>query len=223
MKKTLIASTLFFAVTTMLSGCVVHVGHANAQEGEDISSVFGSVDVATHRSVGDLSSVNGDVSLEDHAQAEDISVVNGSVEMGSHVRVDEINIVNGDLDAGSHLHVANSIETVNGDINIEQQSTIQGSVETVNGDIQIAGSIVDSNIESMNGDITLKGDTLVKGDIIYKIRDEGWLERNSTKPKLTIEADVSIGGSIILERPVNLDIASPALQEKVIVSYSSSK
>ena len=75
----------------------------------------------------------------------------------------------------------------------------------------------------MNGDITLKGDTLVKGNIIYTMRDDGWLERNSTKPKLTIDADVSIGGSIILERPVIMDIANPALQEKVIVSYSSSK
>ena len=223
MKNTLIASTLFFTATTMLSGCVIHVGNASAQEGEDISSVFGSVDVAEHRSVGDLSSVNGNVSLEDHAQAEDISVVNGGVEIGSHVRVDEINIVNGDLDAESHLHVANSIETVNGDVNIEQQSTIQGSIETVNGDIQIVDSVVENNIESMNGDITLKAGTLVKGDIIYKMRDEGWLERNSTKPKLTIKADVAIGGNIILERPVSLDIASPALQEKVIVSYSSSK
>lgn len=223
MKKTLIASTLCFAATTMLSGCVIHVGNASAQEGEVISSVFGSVDVAEHRSVGDLSSVNGNVSIEDYAQAEDISVVNGGVEIGSHVRIDEINIVNGDLDAGSNLHVTNSIETVNGDINIEKQSTIQGSVETVNGDIKIVDSVVENNIESMNGDITLKGDTLVKGDIIYKMRDEGWLERNSTKPKLTIDADVSIGGSIILERPVNMDIANAALQEKVIVSYSSSK
>lgn len=223
MKKTLIASTLFFAATTLLSGCVIHVGNSTPQQGEDISSVFGNVEVAAHRSVGDLSSVNGNVSLETHAQAEDVSVVNGNVEMGSHVRVDEIDIVNGDVDAGSHLYVANSIETVNGDVNIEEQSMIEGSIETINGDIQIIDSAIERNIESLNGDITLEGHTKVQGDIVYKMRDEGWLEGNSTTPTLTIGANVSIGGAIILERPVNLDIASPTLQEKVIVSYSSSK
>lgn len=212
-KKTIVPP-MFIAMALGLSGCVIHVG-GHAEDG-DVSSVFGGIDIKDGRQVGELSTVNGGIELGNDVRAEEISTVNGGIEMGDNVVIEEANAVNGDIEAGRNLVVENSIETVNGDINLGKGPEIGDDVETVNGDIDLARAKVGGDIETVNGDITLEDGTEVKGNIVYEEQNSRW--GNSSKPTLKIEEGVKVGGSIILNREVDLDIPS-YLDEKVERNY----
>jgi predicted acyltransferase (DUF342 family) len=223
MKKSLVAGAMLLASASMLSGCVIHIGDASAMEGSDFSSILGNIDIAEGKHAGDISSVNGNVEISDHAGADDVSIVNGNLEMESHVTVRSIDIVNGDISATSHLSVLGNVESVNGNITLPEQSKIGGHVETVNGDITATDTVVEEDVETLNGDITLKGNTHIIGNIIYRESESSWGERSDNKPTLTIESDVIIDGTIILERPVNLVFDNDAFDKKVVVSYSGAQ
>lgn len=223
MKKSLVAGAILLTSTSLLSGCVIHVGDASAMDGSDFSSILGNIDIAEGKHAGDISSVNGNVEISDNAGADDVSIVNGNLEMESHVRVSGIDIVNGDISATSHLTVTHDIESVNGDIQIPEHSNIGGDIESVNGDISIVQSHIGSDIETVNGDITLTKNTHITGDIVYRESESSWIKMSDDKPTLIIDASVSVDGDIILERPVNLEIENEALQQKVVVSYRSAQ
>jgi len=223
MIKKPLASALFFAAATLLSGCVIHVGDASALDNEDLSSIFGNIDIAEHRHAGNISSVNGNVEIKDNASADDVSIVNGNLDMGSHVRVYNIDIVNGDVTAESHVQVARDVNTVNGDITLPNGSKVDNNVASVNGDIDVFNTLIGKDLETVNGDITLTGDTTIGGNIVYKERDSNWIERKNSQPQLHIGEQVKVLGNIILERPVVLKFDNPTLHEKVIVSYPTNK
>ena len=46
MKKSIIASSAMLLSAYLLTGCVIHVGDANALEGSDFSSILGNIDIA---------------------------------------------------------------------------------------------------------------------------------------------------------------------------------
>lgn len=223
MKKSLIAGALLLVSSSLLSGCVIHVGNTSALDGDSVSSLLGNIDIAEHKHAGDISSVNGNVEISDHASADDISIVNGNLEMESHVTVDRVDIVNGDVSAVSHLTVINDVETVNGNVTLPEQSKIGGIIETVNGDIVATDTVIQDNIETINGDVTLKGHTHVAGDIVYKERDSSWGKMSDDKPTLTIGKNVVLDGNIVLERPVLLDFEDNALKQKVIVNFAGAQ
>jgi len=99
----------------------------------------------------------------------------------------------------------------------------RGSVETVNGDITAVDTTIEKHIKTLNGDITLSGSSHVLGDIVYKESESAWGKKSDNKPTLSISASVTVDGSIVLHRPVNLDIESDELKQKVIVSYGSAQ
>lgn len=223
MKKSLIAGAVLLVSASMLSGCVIHVGNGSAVDGSDFSSILGNIDIAEGKHAGDISSVNGNVEISDHASADDVSIVNGNLEMESHVTVSSVDIVNGDISATSHLTVLGDVESVNGNINLPEQSKIGGSVETVNGDIIAVDTVIDKDIETLNGDISLKGSTHLVGSITYRKSESSWGKMSDSKPTLFIGKDVIVDGSIILERPVTLELENPSLNQKVIVSYGGAQ
>ena len=57
----------------------------------------------------------------------------------------------------------------------------------------------------------------------YKESESSWGNKSDNKPTLSISASVTLDGSIILHRPVNLDIESDELKQKVVVSYGGAK
>jgi DUF4097 and DUF4098 domain-containing protein YvlB len=179
-----------------LSGCVIHVGGGHSSDsGGGVSSLFGDVSVSAGKSVNDVSSVNGDVELEDNVIARTVDTVNGDVEIGDHV-------------------VVRSISVVNGDIEVDEHGRINGDVSNVNGDISLVATHVTLDVVTNNGDISLTRSSHIAGDLVY--RDSNGSKRNwGTPPTLTIDADSTVDGQIILERPVNLNIENPALLEKV--------
>lgn len=216
LKHSLLALTL--ASTLSLSGCVIHVGNSQASGGRDASSVLGDISVSSHQHAGDISTVNGNVDISEYGMAEDISVVNGDVNLDQHVTLDTIDIVNGNVTAGTYF-TARKIDTVNGDISISPNSQIHDLVESVNGDMTIDGSSV-GGVMTVNGDIHLAGASTVTGDVTFKRPNSRWNWSDSDdKPSLHIDADVTILGRIVLERPVDLTLENPEHYALVIEQF----
>lgn len=205
-----------------LSGCVIHVGNGGkSSDGGGVSSVFGDVGVSAGKHVGDVSSVNGDIELEDNVTAQSVNTVNGSIEIAAGVSVHEANTVNGDIQAKHHFLSQGSVETVNGEISVEHSSEVGGDVETVNGDITLEGVEVKGDIVSKNGSMLFTKNTAISGDIIFRGRDRNSkFSYRKSPPTLTISTGVTIGGDIILHRPVNLNIEDEGIRAKVIQKYS---
>lgn len=216
-KNTPVVAAMLFS-SVLLSGCIVSVGAA--EEGVDVSKVFGGVEVRQGTQQGDISSVNGSVKLASNSSAGDISVVNGSVSLADHTRVKSITTVNGHIETGSHFTAAGEVTTVNGKIRVQAHSQIGGDVVTVNGLIELSDTEIKESVSTVNGDIRLQGKTRVKGDIVFKAnRKKSVLSFSDKKPELYIAADAVVDGQIILEQPVTLKLENPAMKAKVIERY----
>lgn len=203
-------------ITTLLSsGFVSSTSHA--WHGKSQSSVMGNIRLASGETAGDLSSVNGNVNLGSQVTARDVSTVNGDIDLGDEVRADEVSTVNGSIEAGSNLLTKGDVETVNGRIRLDDNAQIGGDLGTVNGDIEMRNGKVARDLTTTNGDIELTGNSHVQGDIIYEYtRSYGGRPK---VPRLTLGKDVTVDGRIILKREVTLEIANPALLDKVEHQY----
>ena len=210
MKKLLLASVITCSMG--LSGCIVHVGgHGDDSDIEfgyvrsnqsDLSSVNSYLRIETHRQVGDVSNVNGNIELQAFAAAKDIDAVNGNIELTDNNQADNVNSVNGDIRTNGS-HIAHNIESVNGQIKVHNS--------------QVSGDII-----SLNGDVSLDGSSHIKGDIVFKSKKRSWWSGNNNhQPTLKISADSQIDGRIILQQPVKLDVANPALLNKVDYAYKA--
>lgn len=211
-------TTLALCLSLSLSGCVINVGAANDSDyNGDITKVFGGIEISEHRQVSSLSTVNGGIELQDYVTTDDISTVNGSVEIGAFCNVGAIAVVNGDVTTKEQFISKGSIETVNGDIELGTTSTIDGNLVTVNGDISAANLTLSKNIETVNGNINISGQSAISGNIVFRDTEKN---RHSDIPSLTLGSQVSVIGSIILEREVELDVPAH-LHEKIIRKSSN--
>ena len=222
-----VAKPVFTFITVILcsivlTGCIIHVGSGKATAstawGDDYSSVNKSLTIGEGKTVGDVSAVNGRLRIENNVSADDISSVNGRLSIGDNVSAADVSTVNGKLSAGKNLVATGDVSSVNGGIYLEQGSRVENDVTTVNGTIELDSVEVQRNIETVNGTISLMGTTSIKGDIVYR-----WNKSNSKykgrNPVLEIGEDATVNGSIILERPVDLEFANDGLNEKVIRKY----
>ncbi len=219
-------STLVAAVTlAVAAGCIVSPAFADGNQ-TTIDKVLGSAVVGSNQHYGDISLVNGSVQMASNSSANDVSVVNGSVDIRDNVSINSGSTVNGSIETGSGLQVATNLETVNGKIRLGSKAQIGGNIDTVNGDITLDSGEVEQDISTVNGDITLTGNTVVKGDVIYKPRGKkksffGW--RNDSKPSLHIGADVVVEGRILLQQEVELKLDNPAMQDKVVYDINDGR
>ena len=78
-------------------------------------------------------------------------------------------------------------------------------------------------LATVNGDIDIEGDSVISGNIVYKSSDSKWIDEDDHMPTLTIGSNVTLHGSVILERPVDLKIENKDIKGKVIVSYADAK
>jgi predicted acyltransferase (DUF342 family) len=212
--KQIFAATI---LASMMSGCIVHVGGSDG--GFEISKVFGDIDVDESSHVKDVSTVNGNIDIDNHSTAKNVETVNGGIDIGDYVNIRSAETVNGDIEAGNNLTSERSLSSVNGDIEIEENSNVGDDVETVNGDIHLNDVKVGNSVITNNGDVTLRSGTIVEGDVIFRRSNSRW-GRNRHKPTLTIEDNVDIKGSIILERPVKLELDNRDLEGKIERDYS---
>lgn len=219
--------TQFIATATLMitASCFAMPTLANNSHG-NIDKVMGSAVVGSGERYNDISVVNGSVQMASNSSANHVSVVNGSIELRDNVSLHSASTVNGSIESGSGLQVASNLETVNGKIRPGSTAAIGGSIDTVNGDIMLDSSEVAKDISTVNGDITLTGNTVIKGDLVYKPRGKqksffGW--RNNNKPKLHIAADAVVEGRILLQQEVELQLDNPAMQAKVVYDINDGR
>lgn len=216
----LVGVTGLVIVAVLCSG-VFSSAMANGPYG-NIDKVMGSAVVGSGEQYGDISLVNGSVQMASNSSAKDVTLVNGSIDIRHDVQLDSAETVNGSIAAGRNFKVVSSLSTVNGDIDAADNAQVGGDISTVNGDITLNSAEVEQNISTVNGDIKLTGNTVVKGDVVFKKRGKkksffGW--SNDNKPSLHIAADAVVEGQIILEQPVDLDLANPDMQAKVVERF----
>lgn len=186
------------------AGCVINV-KSGSHSGRNIDKVFGSIDVDAGEIVGDVETVNGRISLDDNVVAEVVETVNGSIDLGDNVEVRDASTTNGSIKTGENLTVTRDLETVNGSIRVNRNGDIRGSIETVNGSIMLRGSRVGQDVETLNGDIDIVRGSVVEGDVIFNENGNNWGNDNDP-PRLRIDAESAVKGSIRLYREVRLDI-----------------
>jgi predicted acyltransferase (DUF342 family) len=221
----LTTAALLTALTISTSGCIIHVGGHDVDDGDGVeySSVFGGVDISENKQVGDLSSVNGNITIQDNVSARDVDAVNGNIEIGNNVQVHELSTVNGDIKTQTYLSVKRDVSTVNGNITLGADSMVGEDVTTVNGDIYLTQTFVSDDIKTKNGSITLVDGSVVEGDIEFESQEDGgwWSDksREHNPPTLTIDGSSDVKGKIILRQIVVLEIESPALLAKVERRY----
>tara|TARA_R110002126_G_scaffold54341_2_gene147135 strand:- start:187 stop:852 length:666 start_codon:yes stop_codon:yes gene_type:complete len=216
----------FATVTTLVAATLMFGGVFNnvAADGGygHIDKVMGSAVVGSGEHYGNVSLVNGSVQMASNSSAKAVSLVNGSIDIRDDVALDSAETVNGAIAAGRNFMVNDSLSTVNGAIKLGDNAVIAGDVSTVNGDITLNSAQLAQDISTVNGDITLAGNTVVKGDVIFKKAGKkksffGW--SNHSQPSLHIAADAVVEGQIILEQPVELKLDNPAMQAKVVERF----
>lgn len=222
MKLSQLAATVGLVIA---ASCFTTTSYADSSHAT-IDKVLGSAVVGSNQHYGDISLVNGSVQMASNSSARDVSVVNGSIDLRDNVQLQSASTVNGSIESGSGLKVAGNLETVNGKILPGTHAVIAGNIDSVNGDIVLDHSEVAKDVSTVNGDIKLTGNTVIKGDLVYKPRGKkktffGWT--NTNKPTLYIAADAVVEGRIILQQDVELQINNPAMQAKVVYDINDGR
>lgn len=176
------------------------------------SSVNGSISVGEDAVVtGNLKTVNGTIRVDEGATIEKASTVNGGVRVSDKVNCQSLSTVNGSVKVGESASVDGGLSAVNGRIVINHGSGVADDVSNVNGQIELTGAEVGGNVETVNGDISLKDQSVVKGNIVVeKNSGWGWGKSKSRKPRIVIGPGSRVEGKIDLEREVELFISETA-------------
>jgi len=176
------------------------------------SSVNGSISVGEDAVVtGNLKTVNGTIRVDEGATIEKASTVNGGVRVSDKVNCESLSTVNGSVKVGEGATVDGGLSAVNGRIVINSGSGVADDVSNVNGQIELTGAEVGGNVETVNGDISLKDQSVVKGNIVVeKNSGWGWGKSKSRKPRIVIGPGSRVEGKIDLEREVELFISETA-------------
>jgi len=222
MLSKLVNLSITSALILSLSGCIIHVGKdSNSRKHKNnVSSVFGSLEVSEGKKVTDVSSVNGDVTLDNNVTALEVDSVNGDIEVADYVTVTSLETVNGDIETGHHFSASKGVETVNGSIEIGHSSNVEYDVETINGDIDLDNSNIMGNVITRNGSISLSNNTQISGDIKFEQKNRNSRKgKFSSPPVLKIEQGSIVKGDIILEREVELEIDDAELLKKVVYRF----
>ena len=190
----------------------------------NVSTVNGRINIAHGATAGRVKTVNGGINLERDTEVARLETVNGDIEVASNVRVSgSMSTVNGAIDVGQNVRVQGTVKTVNGDIRLDSDSFVAKEIQSTNGDVRLYNSEVGQNLVSSNGDVTLTGNTIVNGDIIYKNKRRWWNKLFNfgfnRDPLLTIDETSIVRGDIHLYHRVDLDIADEADVGEVIYHY----
>ena len=188
-----------------------------AADGNNLSSVNGSVKAEPGQTYGKLSAVNGNVRVGRGASADEAGTVNGEIVVEDDVRLGEVETVNGSLSIRDGVTVARTASTVNGGVEIGKRSRIGGDVSTVSGEIEINGAEVAGTVITSNGDIELSDGARVLGGIhIKKNKGTNWGWGKDEPNEVHICGTCVVEGDLRFERPVELRVDPGAKIGKVI-------
>jgi DUF4097 and DUF4098 domain-containing protein YvlB len=190
---------------------------SRAGDGNNISSVNGSVNAQAGQTYNTLSAVNGDVHVGKGATAGEAKTVNGEITLETDAKVGEVSTVNGSLNIGDGATVTGEASTVNGEIEIGQRASVGGDVSTVSGEIELKGAEVGGQITTRNGDIDLTDGARVRGGIHVKTQnDSKWSWGKQDLVRVHICGTCVVEGDLRFDRPVELKVDDGAKIGKVI-------
>jgi DUF4097 and DUF4098 domain-containing protein YvlB len=188
-----------------------------AADGNNLSSVNGSVKAQPGQTYGKLSAVNGNLRVGRGATADEAGTVNGEIVVEDEVRLGEVETVNGSLSIRDGVDVARTASTVNGGIEIGKRSHVGGDVSTVSGEIEISGAEVGGSVITSNGDIDLTDGARVLGGIhVKKKNNSGWSWGKDEPNEIHICGTCVVEGDLRFDRPVELRVDPGAKIGKVV-------
>ncbi len=186
-----------------------------AGDGNNLSSVNGSVRAEPGLTYGKLSAVNGNVRVGRGATADHAETVNGEIVVEEDAKLGEVETVNGSVDIRDGVTVARTASMVNGGVEIGNRSRVGGDVSTVSGEIEIDGAEVAGKVITTNGDIDLSDGARVLGGIHVR-KNNGWGWGKDEPIKVHVCSTCVVEGELRFDRPVELRVDQGAKIGKVI-------
>jgi predicted acyltransferase (DUF342 family) len=188
-----------------------------AADGNNISSVNGSVKAEPGQTYGKLSAVNGNVRVGRGAIADIAKTVNGEITVEADARLGEVSTVNGSLDIAEGAAVERTASTVNGEVEIGNRARVGGDVSTVSGEIELKGAEVGGSLITSNGDIELSEGARVRGGIhVKKKGTNNWGWGKEEPIEVHICGTCIVDGELKFDRPVELRVDQGARIGQVI-------
>jgi DUF4097 and DUF4098 domain-containing protein YvlB len=178
-----------------------------AADGNNLSSVNGSVKAEPGQSYGKLSAVNGNVRVGRGAIADMAKTVNGEITIESDARLGEVSTVNGSLDIAEGASIERTATTVNGEVELAKGVRVGGDVTTVSGEIELKGAEVGGSIITSNGDIELSDGARVRGGIhVKKKGNNNWGWGKEEPIRVHVCGTCVVDGELKFDREVELRV-----------------
>lgn len=190
------------ACLALLPGC------DQANEGDSLHKVNGSVHVTAGTAPGDADTVNGSIDIDDSATVNGATTVNGAIKVGAQATATNLHTVNGGITVGAGTHVAKNIESVNGGISLADGADIAGPVSSVNGKISLTSAHVGGGITTVAGDISIYGASHVEGGI--HVEKHSGFQLISKLPRVEIGPGATVQGELKFDREVRLYVSDKA-------------
>jgi len=188
-----------------------------ASDGNNLSSVNGSVRAEPGSTYHEVSAVNGNVRVGSRAAANEVHTVNGEIVVDDEAKLGEVETVNGSLEIGDSVTVERTASTVNGGVEIGKGSKIGGDVSTVSGEIELKGAEIKGSVVTRNGDIELTDGARVGGGIhVKKNNGSNWNWGKEDVLKVHVCSTCVVEGELRFERPVELHVEDGAKIGRVV-------
>ena len=187
-------------------------GSAHASDGDEISSVMGSITVAAGEHRGDLSTVNGSIRVGESATVGHAHTVNGSISLEAHSTAAAARTVNGSVHLEEGAQVNGRVQTVNGSLSLAKGADVTGALTNVNGSIRVNAAHVGGDVETNNGSIEIGPDARVDGGVIVRKDHSDHGDENESRhpPRVIIGPGSVVTGPLKFERTVELYVSDRA-------------
>ena len=186
----------------LLPGC------DQANEGDSLHKVNGSVRVTAGTAPGDADTVNGNIDIDDSTTVGAATTVNGAIKVGARATASNLHTVNGGIAVGAGTHIAKNIESVNGSISLADGAEVAGPVSNVNGKISLTSAHVGGGITTVAGDVLIYGASHVEGGI--HVEKHSGIQLISTVPHVEIGPGATVQGELKFDREVRLYVSDKA-------------
>jgi len=193
---------VLMACLALLPGC------DQANDGDSLHKVNGSVHVTAGTAPGDADTVNGSIDIDDGATVGAATTVNGAIQIGAQATATNLHTVNGGITVGAGTHVSKNVESVNGGISLAEGAEVAGAVSNVNGNISLTSAHVGGGITTVAGDVLIYGASHVEGGI--HVEQHSGIQLISKLPRVEIGPGATVQGELKFDREVRLYVSDKA-------------
>lgn len=155
----------------------------------------------TIREGDDFSTVNGSIRIAERAHVKSVRAVNGSILLAEGARAHDVESVNGRCELGRDARVSGSVQLINGDVSLAPGSLVGGSVKTVHGTISAQGATIEGSVSNYQGGMLITDESVIKGSLTVRRPEE---MASEGRPRVVIGPNSKVLGGLRFERPVEL-------------------